>query len=843
MQVILKHIREQTIPHDFLEELFDSKVAFYDGMSWIGEIYSELMADVAGCLIVQIQDHRSGAAAPPKESSNLVGGTNTKPFSIHNYNEHITPSPFVPYPKGSVEAQDVAASAQDAAANGPGEAVDGPKRSNTENVIAQGQTSAKEVVKGPKIITTVLFDTQLSQYEHLAIMARMPLPDSRNNQRKQLQGAAGKDGATPTMAHPPTPLASVPSTPMVSRGQLPKRQKMMVDGSNVHEVQAEIMLKEDNPLLLQPARDLEEAQAIIAALEHPLHQNRPPAPKTRKRTTAELAADEAQAAAEERFMLICDERLAPSSSAGGGGVGSSGVEGQGGAASFEPRFSRFKTLENIKMHHEEKERLKKEEEYMMKKQTDAEAAKRKEFEERQRVIMQQRQQQQQAYLQQQQLHAQQLQQAQQQNGMLGAHPQQAAAAIANQQHHQHQQAPQAQHASPVVRQQTPAASSPGMNATSMPTPSMASVPMAVTTSTQGAGSPPRPPSAIPHHPGSVGPTTMARQLSQQHGQQVASANGTPQMMQRTPSMAQTTPVTRNLTPQPRMNQHGSPVGGQQMQGTPMMGPTPQMNGQHLTPQQIAIMQRQAQMRAAQQQAAMQGSPPQMSLEHSQQQQQIALMQARAAQQQQQQLAQFHAQQQGNSNGGNNMAYNQQMVRQAQAAMNSVQSGNRMPAGSPGQVNPVTLQIRRLQQQHNQDMTQLAMRHGGNVPQQIQQQLTQRYQQQIQQVQQAQQNAQAQAQAQAQMQQAQLQHRGGQNLTVQQQQYMATLQAQQRMLAAGRNQAMSGMQGMNMGNMGNLQMMQQAQQQGMGMGSMQMGQGMQGIGSGQAMGGGQGRGMG
>jgi len=32
MQFILRHIREQTVPHDLLEEFFDSKVTFYDGI-------------------------------------------------------------------------------------------------------------------------------------------------------------------------------------------------------------------------------------------------------------------------------------------------------------------------------------------------------------------------------------------------------------------------------------------------------------------------------------------------------------------------------------------------------------------------------------------------------------------------------------------------------------------------------------------------------------------------------------------------------------------------------------------------------------------------------------------
>lgn len=33
MRVILEHIKAQTVPHDMLEELFQSGVPFYDGKS------------------------------------------------------------------------------------------------------------------------------------------------------------------------------------------------------------------------------------------------------------------------------------------------------------------------------------------------------------------------------------------------------------------------------------------------------------------------------------------------------------------------------------------------------------------------------------------------------------------------------------------------------------------------------------------------------------------------------------------------------------------------------------------------------------------------------------------
>ena len=81
MSFFLRHLIEQTVPHDMLEELFASNVQFYDG-----------------CLIVQVHDHRTAAGKSSNGTTTFVGGLAIVPFSAHNWNEHITPSSYVPYP-------------------------------------------------------------------------------------------------------------------------------------------------------------------------------------------------------------------------------------------------------------------------------------------------------------------------------------------------------------------------------------------------------------------------------------------------------------------------------------------------------------------------------------------------------------------------------------------------------------------------------------------------------------------------------------------------------------------------------------------------------------------------
>jgi transcription factor SPT20 len=219
----------------------------------------------------------------------------------------------------------------------------------------------KKAAKQPSITTVVLFPTPISQHEELALLAKTPYSDRAKRQGSAQVGS--KEGATPTLAHPPTPLTSVPPTPLSAKGP-GRHPSMVITGDNAHEFEAEIINRTAPPLLLDPAATFEESLAIIETLKHPLHSNKPSEPKSRKRTVAELAADEAQAASEERYMLSFDERQQSSLTGGASGAttdGQGGLRG-GGASSFEPTFKRFKLIENIRREHDEALRMKKEEE-------------------------------------------------------------------------------------------------------------------------------------------------------------------------------------------------------------------------------------------------------------------------------------------------------------------------------------------------------------------------------------------------------------------------------------------------------------------------------------------------
>ena len=562
MRTFLQHLKEKTLPHEMLEELYATDVPFYDG-----------------CLIVEVQDFRSGQKKA--NTTNNVGGTDGSPFSVHNWNEHITPSPFVSFP-------DKIQTGPGAVKREPTDAVPTDRVTDKENMPAPDQpaSASQKKVKPAATYTVVLFPTSLSAQEDISILARTPLADARTTQR--ILQANGRDGATPTLPHPPTPLTSVPATPVLGKST-PKKPKMVLDETNVHDFEAEVLLKTNPVLYLEPARDGYESDAIVAMLAHPLHSEKPLAPKTRKRTIAEVAADQAHAAEEERYMLSYDERH--QSTTGHAGA----AEGQTAATSLEQPFKRFKTLETIKSRHSELEREKKEnatrEAYLKRQQTEADNQKRREQEEQTRLMQIQSQKQMADHQKQAQFaQAQARAQANQAQAAQAQAAQQHAAQIQQQQtpvtsHSQqmlptptqHLQVSQPPAMSPVVRQGTPySASSPMMRGADASTMGMTSVPMAATASSQGAGSPPRPASAVSHHPGAIG---MARQMSHQNAQ-IGSAHGTPQLTS-TPHMSSAQPA-RMMTPAPRVTQQGSPAPGA-MQATPMMA-SASFNG--LTPEQV-----------------------------------------------------------------------------------------------------------------------------------------------------------------------------------------------------------------------------------------------------------------
>ncbi|KAJ5551885.1 hypothetical protein N7461_006583 [Penicillium sp. DV-2018c] len=533
MKVIIEHIRAGTVPHDLIEELLRGGVQFYEG-----------------CLIVRVIDHKSASAQARKTPAASTNANNT-PFSLHNYNEHITPSAYVPYPKqnqltsGKADTPQVANQQSDNQATG--EQKDG-------KVSDEAQKNAP---MKPRVFTTVLHPTARTVQAELTLLVTTPDP------------RANKAPAQTSSTAPP----SAPGNPQADREHIPKRQKMLVEPENLLEVEAKMVQAMAPPLFLDPVHSSAAAEDLLKMLKSPLHSDPPPSPKRRKRTVAELAADEALAAEEERFMLIMDERLEPTASGTGGAAKAAAVDEAGGVAPFEPRFSRFKTLETIRLQHEDK--AKREHEMKLKQ----ELAKRQQQEqerERRRAIEQRQAEE----------HAKEESRRQQ----IAA--QQAQAQLAAQQQNRHVMAQangvsHGQQSSPIVRNQTPHNMSSPIVGNTMPT---QAVPM--TMSASGSGSPPRPPSSLQH----AHPNVMSHPMAPSRSQQGPSRHGTPQMAQGTPAMSHATPIMRNVTPTQRMG-HGSP--SHSMGQTPVMNQgmtaNPQLNGgMSYTPQQQMIIQQRQQ---------------------------------------------------------------------------------------------------------------------------------------------------------------------------------------------------------------------------------------------------------
>lgn len=515
---------------------------------------------------MRVVDHKS-VSAQAKKSTAPSSNDNNTPFSIHNYNEHITPSAFVPYPKQNQLASEKSTSTETAAEQS--DTKNGEQSHPVDN--SQDAASAsqhKQPPPKPRVFTTVLHPTPRSLQAELTLLATTPDPRAA----KQAAATASRpQGSSATV--PPSPGAST----QPERGHVAKRQKMLVEPDELHECESKLTRALAPPLFLEPVDSLEGVHKLLKHLESPLHRDVPPSPKRRKRTVAELAADEALAAEEERFMLIMDARLEPTTSGAAGATKSAAVDDTGGA--FEPTFSRFKKLESIRIQHEEKMRRDNEnkvkQDMIKRQQQDQERERRRISEQRQAE-----------------------EQAKEESRRQQLAAQQAQAQLAAQQQQQGRQAmaqpngvSQASQASPVVRNHTPLnASSPIVGSTMG---AQASVPMAMSSSMQGAGSPQRPPSALQH----AHPNMMGHPMVPSRSQQGPSRHGTPQMTQGTPAMSQATPVMRNATPTQRMS-HTSPPRSS-MAPTPVMNQammaTPQMAGQMgLNPQQQQqlLMQRQ-----------------------------------------------------------------------------------------------------------------------------------------------------------------------------------------------------------------------------------------------------------
>ncbi|CAG8425739.1 unnamed protein product [Penicillium salamii] len=642
MKVIIEHIRAGTVPHDLIEELLRGGVPFYED-----------------CLIVRVVDHKS-ASAQARKTSTTSSNENNTPFSLHNYNEHVTPSPYVPYPKQTqFTSATQGTKTESASSTNQSSDVSAPSEQPDKQAVSASQKN--NVPLKPRVFTTVLHPTARSLQAELTLLLTTP-------------------------KEPPTQPNSNPgvSGTQTDRGHVAKRQKMMIEPEQRLDCEAKIIHALAPPLFLDPVHSFQAAQELMKHLENPLHCNPPPSPKRRKRTVAELAADEALAAEEERFMLIMDERLEPTAPGPGGAAKAAAVDDTGGVVPFEPRFSRFKTIETIRMQHEDKAKRDHEtqakQDLIKRQQQEQERERRRAIEQRQAED-----------------HAKEETRRQQ----IAA--QQAQAQLAAQQQNRHPMAQpngvsQGQQSSPVVRNQTPHTASSPLVGNPMP---MQAVPMSMTAS--GSGSPPRPPSALQH----AHPNVMSHPMAPSRSQQGPSRHGTPQMSQGTPAMSHATPIMRNVTPTQRMG-HGSP--NNPMGQTPVMnqamGNTNQINGMQFTPQQQIMLQQHRQQQIL---AAQQGH---MQPNHFTPQQ-LAQLQANAhAQQniqnhqQQQQLLQAQ-QQQGNQPvqkvpQHGQQAYQAQLMRAQYAQMQIVkqqQGGqHQQMAGQPNQQHQNTQQLTPQQQQ-------------------------------------------------------------------------------------------------------------------------------------------------
>lgn len=614
----------------------------------------------AGCLIVRVIDHKS-ASAQARKSLASSSNENNAPFSIHNYNEHVTPSAFVPYPKQSQLAADKSPSKT--TGNQP------DVETNGESSRGEPSPARKSAAPKPRVFTTVLHPTPRSLQAELTLLATTPDP------RAPKQPAPNSSRAQSSSM----PQSLAVSTNQTDRGHVTKRQRMMVEPQELAECESRLTRALAPPLFLDPVDSLDAAHDLLKFLGSPLHSDTPPSPKRKKRTVAQLAADEALAAEEERFMLIMDERLEPTASGAAGGP-KSAVDDAGGVATFEPRFARFKTLENIRIQHDEK--AKREHEIKLKQ----EMAKRQqqEQERERRRLIEQRQAEEHAKeeARRQQLAAQQAQIAQQNRHVMN----------------QANGVTQGQQSSPVVRNPTPHNISSPLVGNAM---TQGGVPMSLTSSAQG-GSPPRPPSALQH----AHPNVMGHPMAPSRSQQGPSRHGTPQMTQGTPAMSHATPIMRNVTPTQRMG-HGSP--NHSMAQTPVMNQavmgTPQMGGaMGLTPHQQMMLQQRHLL-------AQQGH-----LGHGQfTPQQIAQMQANVHAQQNIQSHQQHllhqAHQQNHQPQAAKMA-NPQVYQQAMLRAQFAQLQGQ-PQHMQGQQNPGQ-QGNQLTPQQQQMMMAAAQANGGQM---------------------------------------------------------------------------------------------------------------------------------
>ncbi|RPB20465.1 hypothetical protein L211DRAFT_520787 [Terfezia boudieri ATCC MYA-4762] len=307
MRSLLEYIKNETIPPEAVEEFRNNGIRYYEG-----------------CLIVQVHDHRTSAAT---NSKNTAQNGQSITGIIHRQNDCLTPSPFVPHPMKDTGSE-----------SGRAKEEGSSSKNFTEQANAPNQESK------PRIFTTVLHPTPASLHAEIQMLASTPMPPMRTN-------SIARVGAE----IPSTPIALTINTSNTARPA--KRLKMWLDDQSAIPFEAKYLQVTNAALILTPATDKEHAQKILNALRHPAHNAPPPKPKTRKRTTAELAADEAQAAEEERLLLIMDERHQPAPVAGGAPTSTAGANDGATGGTFEPTFRGWKMIDQIKAKKAEEKRL------------------------------------------------------------------------------------------------------------------------------------------------------------------------------------------------------------------------------------------------------------------------------------------------------------------------------------------------------------------------------------------------------------------------------------------------------------------------------------------------------
>ena len=136
--------------------------------------------DRKGCLIVQIHDHRNTSKDTANTSSSSKKDKN-QPYSVHNYNEHLTPSPYVPYPH--TKSQDDTQSTSSSDPPKDGESIQKPTSAGKGK---ESESSTTRSARGPRVTTTVLFPTPLSLQEDVLKIANTVDPRSNNRKGSQI---------------------------------------------------------------------------------------------------------------------------------------------------------------------------------------------------------------------------------------------------------------------------------------------------------------------------------------------------------------------------------------------------------------------------------------------------------------------------------------------------------------------------------------------------------------------------------------------------------------------------------------------------------------------------------